>query len=480
MTTRRSPNRARRQPLRLWPGVVAPSCPAGCAGRRRRDPRSCAFAMMAAVVGAAADRRVVAVLQPRALARARGRARPDGRRRGARRAACVHPSIAGAGMGWLLYFCVIPVLSLALVAGAAARPAARRRSRGARRWPPPSCSPAGRSRSAHRRHQRRRPSDLHWRWTPTPEERLLARGRRRCRRCAAGGERRSCAPPAAAARSGGPASARRGHCERPRRRARREPAASPPAAAVDRSPAPRRGARRLARLPRDPLATASFAACGSRPTGRRRRRSSCGAGAIGPGWSSFAVARRPRSTRRSSAATTRSSPATSSPPASRSGDTATRRFWESNGGAGPRGDADPQQRPRLRVRRDRNPERARRRDGAVVWSRNAAADTRPQGPGLGLHRARRWWSATSSSSPPPARSSPTTPPRASRAGSAPRAAAATARRTSRRSTASPQVLLLRGAGVDQRRAGRRRAALGAHVGGRRHRAAGPDRRTATS
>ena len=51
------------------------------------------------------------------------------------------------------------------------------------------------------------------------------------------------------------------------------------------------------------------------------------------------------------------------------------RFWESNGGAGPRGDADAQPRSRLRVRRDRNPERARRATGAVVWSRNAASDT---------------------------------------------------------------------------------------------------------
>ena len=59
----------------------------------------------------------------------------------------------------------------------------------------------------------------------------------------------------------------------------------------------------------DPSATASFAACGSRPTGRRRRRSSCGAGRSDrAGRPSRSAAT--SSTRRSSAATTRSSPAT--------------------------------------------------------------------------------------------------------------------------------------------------------------------------
>ena len=73
----------------------------------------------------------------------------------------------------------------------------------------------------------------------------------------------------------------------------------------------------------DPIATASSPACGSRPTGRRRRRSSCGAGRSDrAGRPSRSTAT--SSTPRSSAVTTRSSPATTRPPASRCGDTATR------------------------------------------------------------------------------------------------------------------------------------------------------------
>ena len=95
------------------------------------------------------------------------------------------------------------------------------------------------------------------------------------------------------------------------------------------------------------------------------------------------------------------------------------RFWESNGGAGPRGDAD------AAATAASTPLGATgilnaldARTGAVVWSRNVATDTGTKVPELGLLRARRWWSTTSSSSPRPARSPPTTPPPASRAGSA--------------------------------------------------------------
>ena len=86
------------------------------------------------------------------------------------------------------------------------------------------------------------------------------------------------------------------------------------------------------------IATASFTACEidtdwskSPPVELWRRK-------IGPGWSSFAVQRQSSSTRRSSAATTRSSSCydlTTGAPVWRHRDAA--RFWESNGGAGPRG-----------------------------------------------------------------------------------------------------------------------------------------------
>src|SRR5262245_8988956 len=87
----------------------------------------------------------------------------------------LHPSIAGAGMGMLFYFLSIPVLSLALVAWAVA---SRRLADGSRRASLVATvvlasvvfalvRTSGTTGSS--------PFDLHWRWTPTPEELLLAR-----------------------------------------------------------------------------------------------------------------------------------------------------------------------------------------------------------------------------------------------------------------------------------------------------------------
>ena len=47
-------------------------------------------------------------------------------------------------------------------------------------------------------------------------------------------------------------------------------------------------------------------------------------------------------------------------------------------------DADAQRRPRLHTRWHGNPERARRPDGSVVWSRNAASDTGRKIPDWGI------------------------------------------------------------------------------------------------
>src|SRR5437899_1707955 len=87
----------------------------------------------------------------------------------------VHESIAGGGMGMLLYFLAIPVQTLALVVGAVA---SRRLSNGRRRATIVATillatgfftlvRTAGITSGIMG-------AEFHWRWTPTPEERLLA------------------------------------------------------------------------------------------------------------------------------------------------------------------------------------------------------------------------------------------------------------------------------------------------------------------
>jgi outer membrane protein assembly factor BamB len=88
----------------------------------------------------------------------------------------VHESIAGGGMGMLLYFLAIPVLSLALVAWAVAT---RRLSPGPRRASMVAaillaCGIFTLVRTGGETSDIIG-SEFHWRWTPTPEQRLLAR-----------------------------------------------------------------------------------------------------------------------------------------------------------------------------------------------------------------------------------------------------------------------------------------------------------------
>src|SRR5215510_8077067 len=86
----------------------------------------------------------------------------------------VHPSIAGGAMGMLLYFFSIPVLSMALVVAAAV---GRRLSGGPRRAAMAAaillaCATFTLIRTGGMSGDG--DQDLHWRWTPTPEQRLLA------------------------------------------------------------------------------------------------------------------------------------------------------------------------------------------------------------------------------------------------------------------------------------------------------------------
>jgi hypothetical protein len=104
-------------PLRLWPGVVGAALILLAALVGAAATEVLPFAMMAAVVAGLLivawwvlfsrapwpDRLGAVVLMVAAVAAARR---------------LLDPSIAGAGMGWLYYFLVIPGLGLALVAGA--------------------------------------------------------------------------------------------------------------------------------------------------------------------------------------------------------------------------------------------------------------------------------------------------------------------------------------------------------------------------
>lgn len=86
----------------------------------------------------------------------------------------VHESIAGGGMGFILYIYAVPVLSLALAIGAAV---GRRLSTGARRAAIAvavllACAAFMLVRTGGITGEG--DSDIHWRWTPTPEDRLLA------------------------------------------------------------------------------------------------------------------------------------------------------------------------------------------------------------------------------------------------------------------------------------------------------------------
>ncbi len=338
---------------------------------------------------------------------------------------------------------------------------------GARRWSPPSCSAAGCSRSCGPvASSGDAGSDFHWRWTPTPEERLLARGRRR-----AG---------AAPARSGtrGDSARRRLPRNLPMAKAGHETAAAPggPSGGEARTWPLRPRRRRRAEWPgfrgpeRDGIVRGVRIETDwsqSPPVELWRR-------PIGPGWSSFAVRGDLLYTQeqRGDDEIVACYKVTTGEPVWRHRDAV--RFWESNGGAGPRGDADPQQRSRLHVRCDRNPERARRRQRRRRVVAQRGVRHRREGPGLGLrelaaggrrrrHRRRR-------------RHARRLRPRHRQAAlvrPAPRRELQlAAARDDRRSRADPAAERSR---RDQRRAGRRHAALGARVAGRRHRAAGPDR-----
>ena len=246
----------------------------------------------------------------------------------------VHQSIAGGMMGMMLPIFAIPALSLALVASAVA---SRRLSSGLRRASMAAAillacgvftivRTGGITGDAN--------SDFHWRWSKTPEERLLAK---------AGDE--PMAPPSTTAgvRTGADWPGFRGR---------------------DRD-----GVVRGVRIKTD---------WGASPPVELWRRP------IGPGWSSFAVRGDLLYTQeqRGDDEIVACYNLTTGKPVWRHRDAT--RFWESNGGAGPRGT------PTLsngRVYTFGGTGILNALDagtGAVVWSRNAASDTKTKVPGWGF------------------------------------------------------------------------------------------------
>jgi len=236
----------------------------------------------------------------------------------------VHKSIAGGGMGYLLYIYAILVMGLALVAGAAV---SRRLSKGPRRATMIgaillACGVFTLLRTGGITGEG--DSDLHWRWTETPEERLLAQ---------AGNEPAALSAPAEA-RTGADWPGFRGpHRDGVIRGARIE---------TDWSKSP--------------------------PVELWRR-------PIGPGWSSFAVLGDLLYTQeqRGEDELVSCYNLTTGEPVWRHSDTV--RFWESNAGAGPRATPTLGNGRIYALGATGILNALDARDGAVVWSRNAATDT---------------------------------------------------------------------------------------------------------
>jgi outer membrane protein assembly factor BamB len=272
----------------------------------------------------------------------------------------VHPSIAGGAQGYLTYILAIPTLSVALVAWAVA----------SRRLPPAArgaaaiaaivlgCLPWMIIRTGGISADGR--SDFHFRWTPTPEEKLLALA-----------DEPKPLPPAPA-----PAPA-------PAETPKPEPAA-PAAAKVEPAAAPVpakpaewpgfRGPDRDSVIHGVQIATDWSQ---SPPVQAWRR-------PIGPGWSSFAVNGNLIYTQEQ-----RGGDEVVSCYNLRTGEPVWRhrdatRFWESNGGAGPRGTPTLSGGRVYSIGATGVVNVLDATTGAVVWSRNAAKDVNAKIPFWGI------------------------------------------------------------------------------------------------
>jgi outer membrane protein assembly factor BamB len=295
----------------------------------------------------------------------------------------VHPSIANAGMGMMLPIFAIPVLSFALVAWAAA---SRRLSSGPRRVTMLAsillaCGiftlvrTGGISGDGH--------PDLHWRWTETPEERLLAQ--------AVDEPIPPPPPPAAVDTTGKPPSDQTG--------AKVAAPAAPPVAAdtLRKAPSssaggPEAGAAELAGMNveagwpgfRGPSRDGIVRGVRIETNWSRKPPVELWRRPIGPGWSSFAVRgdRVYTQEQRGDDEIVSCYQLASGEPVWRHGDPV--RFWESNGGAGPRGTPTLSNGRVYAFGATGILNALNAPDGSVVWSRNAASDTRVEVPHWGF------------------------------------------------------------------------------------------------
>lgn len=298
----------------------------------------------------------------------------------------VHESIAGGGMGMLLYLLAIPVLGLALVAGAAiGRP-----SSGGRRWSGLALGAAVACvalLAIRTDGVKGGDFELRWRWTSTPEERLLAET-----------SREPLKPPSAPEENG-------------RRIAALDPLRSEPDPAVTDQPVPPEVEASIAI---DPFSAGpgtetegldaslrEFASAdwpgfrgpdrdgvvadahievdwtASPPAELWRRR-------IGPGWSSFAVDgdRFYTQEQRGEEEIVACYSALDGEPVWLHSDAA--RFWESNGGPGPRATPTLSRGRVYTLGATGIVNALDARDGTLVWSRNAATDAETKAPYWGM------------------------------------------------------------------------------------------------
>jgi len=279
----------------------------------------------------------------------------------------VHQSLANGMMGLLLPIYAIPALSLALVAGAVA---SRRLSSGPRRASMVAaivlaCGPFTLLRTGGITGGS--DSDFHWRWTQTPEERLLAQAQ-------AGTEIDSAPVAPSPAPAAAPAETR------PPTQASDQPAAptsAPAAATTPEKTAAWPGFRGPARdgIIRGARIEANWSA--SPPVEVWRR-------SIGPGWSSFAVRGDLLYTQeqRGDDEVVACYRVTTGKPVWNHRDAA--RFWESNAGAGPRGTPTLSNGRVYAFGATGILNVLDARDGAVLWSRNVASDTGTKVPDWGF------------------------------------------------------------------------------------------------